>query len=95
MKQTAYLINVARGRVVDEPALIEALRQGELAGAGIDSVWEEPLPVRSLLWELENVLITPHTGGETQRYEENVIDILLENLNRLWRGETALFNQII
>jgi phosphoglycerate dehydrogenase-like enzyme len=95
MKPGAYLINMARGRVVDEPALIAALERGQIAGAGLDCTWEEPLPAASPLWPMPNVLITPHTAGETRRYEENVIDILLENLARLWRGERGLFNQIV
>lgn len=95
MKPGSYLINMARGRVVDEPALIAALQQGQLAGAGLDCAWEEPLPAASPLWTMPNVLITPHTAGETRRYEENVIDILLENLDRLWRGESALYNQVV
>lgn len=95
MKPGAYLINMARGRVVDEPALIAALQQGSIAGAGLDCTWEEPLPAESPLWAMGNVLITPHTAGETRRYEENVIDILLENLDRLWRGESTLYNQIV
>ena len=93
MKPSAYLINVARGKVVNEPALIEALRQGRLAGAALDCVWEEPLPAASALWRVPNLLITPHTAGETRRYEDNVLDLLMENLERLWRGETALKNQ--
>ena len=56
---------------------------------------EEPLPAASPLWTLPNVVLTPHVGGETQRYEDNVIDILLENLERLWRGETTLRNQVV
>jgi len=95
MKPGAYLINMARGRVVDEPALIAALQAGQIAGAGLDCTWEEPLPTDSPLWAMSNVLITPHTAGETRRYEENVIDILLENLARLWRGEGGLYNQIV
>ena len=95
MKESAYLINVARGGCVDEPALLAALRSGAIAGAGIDHFWEEPLPQDSPFWDLDNVLITPHTGGETCMYEENLIDILLENLNRLWRGETELLNQVV
>jgi phosphoglycerate dehydrogenase-like enzyme len=95
MKPSALLINVARGRVVDEPALIAALTAKRIAGAGIDCTVEEPLPASSLLWALDNALITPHTAGETRRYEDNVIDLLLENLDRLWRGETALRNQVI
>jgi len=95
MKTSAYLINVARGRVVDELALIDALVQGRIAGAGLDVTADEPLPPASPLWDMDNVLITPHTAGETRRYEENVLDILLDNLERQWRGETALQNQIV
>jgi phosphoglycerate dehydrogenase-like enzyme len=86
MKPGAHLVNVARGRVVDEPALIHALQDGRLAAAGLDVAREEPLPASSPLWAMPNVLITPHTAGETQAYEDNVIDILMENLDRLWRG---------
>jgi D-2-hydroxyacid dehydrogenase (NADP+) len=95
MKPSAYLVNVARGRVVDEPALITALAAGRIAGAALDCTVEEPLPETSPLWGFDNVLITPHTAGETRRYEDNVIDVLLENLDRLWRGETELKNQIV
>ena len=95
MKPTAHLINVARGRVIDEPALIQALQGKRIAAAGLDVTREEPLPASSPLWTMPNVLITPHTAGETQRYEDAVIDILLENLDRLWRGETELRNQVV
>ena len=95
MKPSAFLINVARGKIVDEPALIAALNEGRLAGAGLDCTVEEPLPAASPLWSMPNVLITPHTAGETRRYEDNVIDLLLENLDRLWRSETELVNGIV
>ena len=95
MKPSSYLINVARGRVVDEPALVAALAEGRLAGAGLDCTMEEPLPAASPLWDIPNVLITPHSAGETRRYEDNVIDLLLENLGRLWRDETALKNGVV
>jgi phosphoglycerate dehydrogenase-like enzyme len=95
MKPSAFLINVARGKVVNEPALVEALNQKRIAGAALDCVWEEPLPATSGLWGVPNVLITPHTAGETRRYEDNVIDLLLENLECLWRGETVLKNQFV
>ena len=95
MKPSAYLINVARGRVVDEPALLKALGEGRIAGAGLDCTVEEPLPATSPLWNVPSVLITPHTAGETRRYEDNVIDLLLENLDRLWRGEAELKNGIV
>jgi phosphoglycerate dehydrogenase-like enzyme len=94
MKPSAYLVNVARGKVVNEPALLEALARSRIAGAALDCVWEEPLPASSPLWAMPNVLITPHTAGETRRYEDNVIDVLLENLQRLERGE-ALRNQVV
>jgi phosphoglycerate dehydrogenase-like enzyme len=95
MKPSAYLVNVARGKVVNEPALVEALGRGGIAGAALDCVWQEPLAAESTLWSVPNVLITPHTAGETRRYEDNVIDLLLENLERLWRGESALKNRFV
>jgi phosphoglycerate dehydrogenase-like enzyme len=95
MKPSAHIINVARGKVVDEAALIEALHGQRIAAAGLDVTREEPLPAASPLWSMPNVLITPHSAGETQRYEDSVIDILLENLDRLWRGETTLRNQAV
>jgi len=94
MKPGAALVNVARGRCVDEPALIAALTEGHLAAAGLDCAVEEPLTADSPLWGMANVLLSPHTAGETRAYEDNVIDILLENVGRLWRGETALVNQV-
>jgi len=95
MKPTAHLVNVARGRIVDEPALIDALQQRRIAAAALDVTREEPLPEASPLWAMPQVLITPHTAGETQRYEDAVIDILLDNLGRLWRGEAVLRNQVV
>src|SRR5271155_5990868 len=95
MKPAAHLVNVARGRVVDEAALIEALATRRIAGAGIDVTAEEPLAPSSPLWAMEHVLITPHTAGETRRYEDNVIEILRDNLARLWRGEQQLRNQVV
>ena len=95
MKPGAYLVNVARGRCVNEPDLVAALERGAIAGAGIDTTWEEPLATGSALWGLENAMITPHTAGETRKYEDNVLDILIGNVRRLQRGEDALFNQIV
>jgi D-2-hydroxyacid dehydrogenase (NADP+) len=95
MRPSAYLINIARGRVVDEAALIEALAARRIAGAGIDVTAEEPLAASSPLWGMPQVLITPHTAGETRRYEDNVIEILRDNLGRLWRGEQELRNQVV
>ena len=95
MKRTAWLVNVARGRCVNEPDLAAALRAGTIAAAALDTFVAEPLPTDSPLWDMPNVLITPHTAGETERYENNVLDVLLENLGRLWRGEEALRNGVV
>ncbi|MBK9605131.1 MAG: D-2-hydroxyacid dehydrogenase [Betaproteobacteria bacterium] len=95
MKKSACLVNVARGRCVDELALLGALQGQAIAGAAIDVTAEEPLPPASPLWDLTNVLITPHTAGETRKYEDNVLDILVENLHRLATGESSLKNQIV
>jgi phosphoglycerate dehydrogenase-like enzyme len=95
MKSSAYLVNVARGRVVNEAALIEALAARRIAGAGLDVTAEEPLAPSSPLWGMEHVLVTPHTAGETRHYEDNVIEILRDNLDRLWRGESQLRNQVV
>jgi D-2-hydroxyacid dehydrogenase (NADP+) len=95
MKPSAHLINVARGRVVDEGGLIAALQAGQIAGAGLDVTVEEPLPITSPLWAMPNVIVTPHSAGETGRYEANVIDLFEENLSRLWRGDADLKNGIV
>jgi phosphoglycerate dehydrogenase-like enzyme len=95
LKPSAALVNVARGRCVDEPALIAALNAGRLTAAALDTTVEEPLAPTSPLWAMPNVFVTPHTAGETRRYEDNVLDILVENLDRLSRGETQLSNQIV
>ena len=95
MKPSSFLINCARGRCVDEAALAIALADNSIAGAGIDVIYEEPLAQDSPLWVLPNAFITPHTAGETRRYEDNVLDILMENLGRLWRGEASLYNQVV
>jgi D-2-hydroxyacid dehydrogenase (NADP+) len=95
MKASAFLINVARGRCVEEAALVAALRERRIAGAGIDVTVEEPLGAGSPLWGIETAFITPHSAGETRRYEDNVLDILVENLERLWLGESHLRNQVV
>jgi len=95
MKPSSFLVNVARGRCVDEKALIGALAEKRIAGAGIDVTQEEPLAAASPLWGMEHVLVTPHTAGETRSYEDTILDYLSENLGRLWRGETRLHNEIV
>jgi phosphoglycerate dehydrogenase-like enzyme len=93
MQPTAILINVARGDVIDEPALIAALRDGRLAYACLDTFQQEPLPADSPLYDLPNVLITPHNSASSPHMEERVIELFLENLGRLVRGE-ALVNVV-
>jgi len=95
MKSSAFLINVSRGAVINEQALYKALKDREIKAAAADVTSDEPLSKRSPLWDLNNFILTPHSGGETQCYEQNVIDVMLENLSRLQRGETNLLNQIV
>lgn len=80
MKKEAFLINIGRGGLVNEEELIEALNAGEIAGAGLDVTEEEPLPKESPLWELENVIITPHHSGWSEKYMDRAIDIFCQNL---------------
>lgn len=87
MKSTARLVNIARGGVVDEPALIDALRSGEIAGAGLDVTATEPLPPDSPLWDMENVFLTPHIAGRSDRYNEQALGVVAHNLERYLAGE--------
>lgn len=90
MKKDAYLINVSRGPLIDEPALIAALRENRIGGAALDVFTEEPLPPDSTFWELENVLITPHTAAVTERLWERHYDLIVENLKRFMAGKKLL-----
>jgi D-2-hydroxyacid dehydrogenase (NADP+) len=95
MKPSAHLINVARGKVVNQADLVEALRANIIAAAALDVTEVEPLEADSPLWSMPNVIITPHSAGETSRYESNIIDFLEGNLDRLWRQEAHLTNQVV
>jgi phosphoglycerate dehydrogenase-like enzyme len=86
MKKGALLINTARGRLVDELALSEALERGSIAGAGIDVFADEPLPRQHPLRRCANVLLTPHTAGQTREAMERMVTVMLENLDRVARG---------
>ncbi len=86
MKPSAVLINIGRGAVVDEAALIAALEAGRLRGAGLDVFAEEPLPPASPLWEMPNVLITPHIAGNTPRYYDLVLDVFCDSLRSVLAG---------
>ncbi|MBA3451314.1 MAG: D-2-hydroxyacid dehydrogenase [Chloroflexia bacterium] len=90
MKSDAYLIVVSRGGIVDEDALVDALQEGRLAGAGIDVTEAEPLSSESRLWDAPNLIITPHTAGDSSEKEQRCIEILRENLMRFSQGETLL-----
>ncbi len=82
MKKTAVLINVARGAVVDEPALIAALQEHRIGGAALDVFTQEPLPADSPLWKLDNVILSPHVSGNTAVYDEKAAAVFAENLQR-------------
>lgn len=88
MDEDAYLINVARGGVVEERALIDALDGGEIAGAGLDAHAEEPLPADSPLWEYDEVIVTPHVGALSNTYHEAVGKLVVANAERLQQGES-------
>ena len=90
MKSNAFLVNISRGEVMNEPDLINALRKGQIAGAGLDVFATEPLPDDSPLWTMENVIITPHVGGFTPHYDERATDLFAENLRRYLTGEKLL-----
>jgi phosphoglycerate dehydrogenase-like enzyme len=90
MKPDAYLINVGRGPLIDDAALIDALRGHKIAGAALDVFHEEPLPADSPYWDLENVLITPHTAGLTEKLWERHYALFAENLRRFLAGEPLL-----
>jgi phosphoglycerate dehydrogenase-like enzyme len=90
MKNSAFLLNFARGSVVDEAALILALNSGEIAGAALDVFAVEPLPTSSPLWSMPNVIITPHLAGMSADYEERMVRSFLDNLARYRRGEPLL-----
>jgi phosphoglycerate dehydrogenase-like enzyme len=87
MRSTAYLVNVGRGGTVDEDALLRALREGWIAGAGIDVFETEPLPEDSPLWDLDNLIITSHYAGATPHYHERALEVFLDNLRRYCSGE--------
>ncbi len=90
MKSTAFLINVGRGRTVDEEALVRSLEEHRIAGAGLDAVSTEPLPADSRLWELPNVFISPHVSGRMENYSTVTTELFCENLRRYISGKKLL-----
>lgn len=87
MRDDAYVINVARGPIVDDDALVSALESGDIAGAALDVFDEEPLPEDHPLWGFEEVIISPHRGSATNRYHLDIADLVKENVRRIRDGE--------
>ncbi len=87
MKPTAFLINIGRGEIVDENALIHALESGKIAGAALDVFSQEPLPKDHPFWKTKNLILTPHIGGTSTTYVDQVLSIFEENLRRFLKGE--------
>lgn len=91
LKPGSYLYNVGRGEIVDQDAMIERLRSGKLAGAGLDVTLPEPLPADNPLWDMENVIITCHTGGRSPKRLDRFVDLLIDNIRR-YRNDEQLRN---
>ena len=87
MKPTAFFVNIGRGATVDEPALIDALASGGIAGAALDVFEVEPLPPASPLWRMSNVLVSPHRAGDHERWADDVVALFVDNLRRFVAGE--------
>ena len=90
MKPTAFIVNIARGGIVEEAALVSALKENWIAGAGLDVFDKEPLPAESELWKLQNALIAPHVSSMTPNYDDRVVELFSENLRRYLRGDALL-----
>ena len=90
MKPTAFIVNIARGEIIDEAALVRALKENWIAGAGLDTFAKEPLPSESELWKLENALLAPHTSSATPHYDDRAVELFSENLRRFLRGDELL-----
>jgi phosphoglycerate dehydrogenase-like enzyme len=91
MKPSAYIVDISRGGVVDHGALLEALKTEKLAGAALDVYPVEPLPDSSPLWELPNVILSPHIAGSSALYDERAVDLFAENLFR-YLSDRSLLN---
>jgi phosphoglycerate dehydrogenase-like enzyme len=95
MKRDSFVINLARGGIVDEPALVEALRNGTIAGAALDVFAKEPLAPNHPFWDMANVIITPHLGGFHDQYAEKALPVIEENLDRFLAGETHAMRNVV
>ena len=94
MPSSGYLVNVSRGAVVDEDALVAALDDGAIAGAALDVFEEEPLPQESPLWDDDDVIVTPHASAQTRRYHEDIATLVRTNVRRI-RGGDDLTNRVV
>jgi phosphoglycerate dehydrogenase-like enzyme len=95
MKPTAYYISAGRGQTVDEAALLAALRERRIAGAGLEVFQTEPLPADSPFWDLPNVFITPHVGGYVVEYEEFVLPMVVENMRLFLAGRRSEMQNLV
>jgi len=95
MKPSAYYISAGRGQTVDEGALIEALRERRIAGAGLDVFQTEPLPSDSPFWDLPNAFILPHLGGYTSEYEDLIMPLIVENMRFFLDGRPGEMRNIV
>lgn len=93
MKPGAVFVNVGRGETVDQHDLVEALQSGQVGAAALDVFEDEPLPASSPLWDMENVILTPHVAGETPRYAERALALFADNMER-WRSGGDLRNRV-
>jgi phosphoglycerate dehydrogenase-like enzyme len=90
MRPGAYIVNLGRGEVIDESALIDALKAGKIGGAGLDVFEKEPLPKESPIWDLENVILTPHMSGANRGYMDKACALFADNLRRFSAGQPLL-----
>ena len=95
MKPTAYYISAGRGQTVDEAALVDALRERRIAGAGLDVFQTEPLPPDSPFWDLPNAFILPHLGGYTSEYEDLIMPLIVENMRLFLDGRQTQMQNIV
>jgi phosphoglycerate dehydrogenase-like enzyme len=87
MKDTAYLINIGRGKIIHEPSLIQVLQEERIAGAYLDCLTVEPLPVENVFWDMDNVFIVPHDSHSSPYIGDRIVDIFCDNLKRYVAGE--------
>jgi D-2-hydroxyacid dehydrogenase (NADP+) len=95
MKPGAFLVNLARGGIVDEDALLAALREKRLAGAALDVFAEEPLPEAHPFWSMDNVIVTPHLGGFHDQYAEEALPTVVDNFRKFLSGDTAHMSNVV